>query len=271
MTRIWAAFSLVLWLATAPLLAQNPKGGAKNLICNEGGSVCVNSSLRNSMVEIPLYFAVQIKCPDEVTVAWELRDDSGKVLDQDLEGRLAFLVTRISSIERTLAVRDFFLLPAKSDHGQLILHSTTCGDQKTLPDLSIPVKIDLRTSDVIYAVPANDEEFDAEVDDYVESGTTRHPIRSKVNWRTKSVLHVRSGMTGGAAAETVARDNPGQSSWHVIDYRRVGSTVHLTTFGDGWAGVTYYLVPLDYLIEKTVEHQPGVRHIAFDQPPDFGQ
>jgi hypothetical protein len=258
-------------MATAPLLAQDPKAVAKNPICNEGGSVCVNSSLRNSMVEIPFYFAVQVKCPDEVTVAWELRDDSGKVLDQDLEGRLAFLVTRTSSTERTLAVRDFFLLPAKSDHGQLVLHTTSSGNEQTLPDLSIPVKIDLRTSDVTYAVPADNEEFSGEVDDKVESDQQRHPIRSKVIWRTESVLHVRPQMIGGAAAEAVARDNPGQSFWHVIDYRRDGSTVHLTTFGDGWAGVTYYLVALDCLIEKTVEHQPGVGHVVFDQPPKFGQ
>jgi hypothetical protein len=258
-------------MATAPLLGQDPKATVNSLICNQGGSVCVNSSLRNSVVEIPFYFAVLVKCTDEVTVGWELRDDSGELLDQDLEGRLAFLVTRTSSTERTLAVRDFFLLPAKSDHGLLILHITTSGDQAELPGLSIPVKIDLRTSDVAYAVPANKEEFSGEVDDYVGSVTTRHPIQSKVIWRTESVLHVRPDMIGGAAAEAVARDNPGHSSWHVIDYRRDGATVHLTTFGDGWAGVTYYLVALNYQIEKTVENQPGVRHVVFDNPPMFGQ
>lgn len=270
MTRIWPLFSLIFGM-TAPLLGQDPQATPNSLICNQGGSVCVNSSLRNSVVEIPFYFAVLVKCPDEVTVAWELRDDSGKLLDQDLQGRLVFLVTRNSSTERTLAVRDFFLLPARSDHGRLTLQITTSGDQETLPGLSIPVKIDLRTSNVAYAVPANKDEFSLEVDDYRGSATTRHPIRSKVVWRTESMLYVRSDMMGGAAAEAVARANPGQSSWHVIDYRRDRTTVHLTTFGDGWAGVSYYLAALNYQIEKTVEHQRGVRHVVFDEPPKFGQ
>lgn len=43
------------------------------------------------------------------------------------------------------------------------------------------------------------------------------------------------------------------------------------TLGDGWAGVTYYLTGLNYLLEKTVEHQAGVRKVVFDQHPDFGQ
>jgi len=65
-------------MATAPLLGQDPKATVNSLICNQGGSVCVNSSLRNSVVEIPFYFAVLVKCTDEVTVGWELRDDSGE-------------------------------------------------------------------------------------------------------------------------------------------------------------------------------------------------
>jgi len=41
--------------------------------------------------------------------------------------------------------------------------------------------------------------------------------------------------------------------------------------GDGWAGVSYYLTGLSYLLEKTAEHQADVRRVVFDRQPDFGQ
>jgi hypothetical protein len=275
MTPIWAVLPALLWIASTPLPAQDLKPDPGNLICNDGGSVCVDSSLRNSMVEIPFFFAIHLKTQGEVTVGWELRDDTGQLLDEDPEGRLAFLIASASATERTLGVRDFFLSPAKSGTGRLILHTTVDsvkGDNRTLPELSIPLRIDLRTSDVTYAVPANNDEFANAINDNVESDQAhRQPMSATVAWRKKALLHVRRGMEGGAATEAAARDDSGQSLWHVIDYRKDGATAHLTTLGDGWAGVTYYLTGLDYLLEKTAKHQTGVRHVVFDKPPEFGQ
>lgn len=77
-------------------------------------------------------------------------------------------------------------------------------------------------------------------------------------------------MLGGAAAEAAARDYPGQGPWHVINYSKAQGTAHLTIFGDGWAGVTYYLSGLNYLLTKTVEREPGARRVVFDKHPDFG-
>lgn len=80
-----------------------------------------------------------------------------------------------------------------------------------------------------------------------------------------------TGHAWGAAAEAMARAYPGQGSWHVINYRNAQGTAHLTILGDGWAGVTYYLTGLNYLLEKTTQHAAGVRRVVFDRNPDFGQ
>jgi len=258
----------------APAALPHAKSGSPlHSICNHDGTLCVNSALRHSLVRNPLYFEVQVQCADPITLGWELRDDSGRILDQDPEGDLAFLVKKVSSTERTLAVRDFAVAPAKSDHGVLILYPTVSAigrESHPLPGFSIPVRLDLRTTTVSFAVPGGD--FGDAVTNTVEANPAHPvPMQATVDWRSTTLLYVKPAMLGGAAAESAARALAGQGPWHVVRYSRAGNTVHLTILGDGWAGVTYYLTGLDYLLEKTAGHQPGVRHVLFDRPPDFGQ
>ena len=241
-------------------------------VCNQDGSLCLNAAMDHSLVQNPLYFKVHVRCADQVDLGWELRDDSGKILDQDPDGRLAFLVSKASASERTLAVRDYALAPAKSSHGRLVLHATaysTGNNGHALPEFSIPVRLDTRITKVAYAVPVSDEFADA-VTDNVESDPAHPvPMQAPVQWNTATLLYVKPATLGGAAAEAAARACGGQGPWHVINYRMAKGTAHLTIIGDGWAGVTYYLTGLDYLLEKTEEHRPGVRHVVFDPHPDF--
>jgi hypothetical protein len=80
----------------------------------------VNAKIEKSLVEIPFDFEVRVKCPNPSRSV----GDSGTVLDEDPDGRLAFMVTKSSGADRTLGVRDF--APAKSDLGQLVLRGTGC-------------------------------------------------------------------------------------------------------------------------------------------------
>lgn len=226
------------------------------------------------MVQNPFYFEVQVRCPAQIVLAWELRDDSGQILDQDPDGRLAFLVNQPSASERTLAVRDFGLGPAKTSRGKLVLHATTysrSGENQAVPELSIPLRFDTRTTNISYAVPAGDEFSRAVIDSVELDPAQRAPMHAEVDWRTTTLLFVPPAMLGGAAAEAAARAYRGQGPWHVINYRQAQGTAHLTTIGEGWAGVTYYLTGLHFLLEKTVEHQPGVSRVVYDKPPDFGR
>jgi len=172
--------SLLFCLISTPLVRPQIQSGPKpKTTCNQDGTLCVKADVEQSVVANPLYFEVRVRCSEQIKLGWELRDDSGKVLDQDPDGRLAFLVNNKASVsERTLAVRDFALAPAKTSHGNLVLHATTYsivgGENHPLPELSIPVRFDLRTSDVTYAVPAGDEFSDAVIAS-VESDPA-HPI-----------------------------------------------------------------------------------------------
>lgn len=249
---------------TSPVPAQAPMS-----ICNRDRTLCVSPALRQSLIRNPLYFQVQVRSADPIILGWELRDDSGKVLDTDPQGDLAFLVKKLSSSERILAVRDFALTAANSAHGILILHAIR-RNNRTLPGLSIPVRLDRHTTTVTFAVPGGG--FSEAVINTVEADPSHPvPMQAAVDWLSTTLLYIQPSMVGGAAAESTARAYPGQGTWHVVRYRRTGDTVHLTIHGDGWAGVTYYLTGLHYLLEKTALHQPGVRRVVFGRPPDFGQ
>jgi hypothetical protein len=106
--------------------------------------------------------------------------------------------------------------------------------------------------------------------DSVESDPT-HRVRAEVDWRTTTLLFTKPAMIGGAAAEAAARAYPSQAVWRVVDYSETKSAAHLTMLGGAWAGVTYYLAGLHFLLEKTVEHRSGVRHVVYERRPDFGQ
>lgn len=268
---VWSLFCLGATL----LHAQNPSAPQHNSICNQDGTLCVSPALSQSVIQNPIYFEVQVKCADHVDLEWDLRDASSKLLDQDADGGLAFLLSKASPSARTLAVRDFGLAPATSSHGTLVLHATAFsagGGNHPLPALSIPVQLDLRTTNITYAVPADPDAFSRAVDSAVDSDPAHPvPIQAQIQWRTKTVLYTPPAMRGGAAAEAVARANPGQGPWHVARFQIAKTTAHITTVGDGWAGVSYYLAGLNYLLEKTAEHQPGVRHVVFDTSPEPGQ
>ena len=268
---VWLLFWL---LSTSRIYPQVQPAPGRNNICNQGGTLCVKASVEQSVVRNPFYFEVHVRCPVQIVLTWELHDDSGEVLDQDQDGRLVFLVNKASESERTLAVRDFALAPAKASRGTLVLRAKTYsinGENHTLPELQIPMRIDRRTTKVTYAVPAGNE-FSRAVIDSVESDSAhRIPMQAEVAFRTMNLMYVQPAMLGGSAAEAAARSYPGQGPFHVVDYSEADGTAHLTTLGSGWAGVTYYWTGLDYLLEKTLERQPGVRRVVHDKPPDFGQ
>lgn len=270
----------ILWLlfcvASAPLIhSQEQTAPKRDTVCNQDSTLCVKAAVEKSVVQNPLYFEVEVMCPDPVELGWELRDDAGQTLAQDPDGSLAFRVSKTTAAQRTLAVRDFGLLPAKTSHGTLVLHATAfsaSGQNHTLPELSIPVQLDLRTTTVTYAVQANVNAFSQAVDNTVESDPAHPvPMQAEIQWRTKTVLYAPPSMLGGAAAEAAALADSGQGPWHVANYAEVQDTAHITVLGQGWAGVSYYLTGLDYLLQKTAEHQPGVRHVVFDTSPEPGQ
>jgi hypothetical protein len=124
---------------------------------------------------------------------------------------------------------------------------------------------------VSFATPASDAFADAITDSVEAPPGHIVPMKAEVLWRTTTLLYVKPGMIGGAAAEAAARDSGGQGPWHVIRYCKTAGTAHIAIIGDGWAGVTYYLTGLDYLLQKTAKRQAGIQRVVFDPPPDYAQ
>ena len=270
MWQIGLCFPFVVVAIAGHAQSQTAQGG--RMICNRDGSICAGAGVGKTVIEIPFYFQVRLRCPDPVVLSWELRDASGTLLDQDPDGSLGFLAGRGSGLERTIGVRDFALGPAKASRGELTLHATAVTkDRRSLPGLSIPVHLDTRTSLVAYAVPADTNFSKAVIDSLDSLPAQGQPIQAEVRWSAKTTLHVRPGMMGGAAAEAAARAYEGQSAWHVIDYRKSHQAAHLTVIGSGWAGVSYYLAGLEYLLKRTVQRQANVRGVVFDTRPDFAK
>jgi hypothetical protein len=268
--------SLLCCLLAAPLLHPQARSAPQqSKVCNQDRTLCVNAAVEQSVIGNPLYFEVEVRCADRVELGWELRDDSGWTLAQDPDGSLAFVITRKSASDRTLAVRDFGLAPATTSPGKLVLHVTpfsSSGRQQPLPDLSVPVRLDLRTTTVTYAAPADPDAFSRSIAATMDTDPAHPvPMQAEVRWLTKTLLYTPPAMLEGAATEAAALSDSGQGPWHVVNYQREQSTAHITILGEGWAGVSYYLAGLDYLLEKTTLHQPGVRHVVFDQSPDPGQ
>ena len=83
-------------------------------MCNQDGSLCVKPALAHSLIQNPMHFEVRVRRAETVDLEWELRDASGKLLDEDSDDRLDYLVSRSSDSERTFGVRDFAIAPAKS-------------------------------------------------------------------------------------------------------------------------------------------------------------
>ena len=53
---------------------------SKNL-CTEGRIICVSTSVKGSLVNNPFRIDVQVNSPDDIEVAWEIRDSTGQILE----------------------------------------------------------------------------------------------------------------------------------------------------------------------------------------------
>jgi hypothetical protein len=81
-----------------------------------------------------------------------------------------------------------------------------------------------------------------------------------------TIMRVDRDAIIGVTAEAVLRSCRGQSQWHAMAWHQDGNTAHVKIAGSGWAGVSYYLAQVDYLIRKSVLKLPGIGGFVFDPP-----
>jgi hypothetical protein len=212
---------------------------------------------------------VVVNTHDQMEVTLEVADSTGQVLESTSTNDDRSLFCRDSQSPKTLRIRDYLLQPAKSTTGTMTLtpiHYDPSSGKTDLPGLTIPIHLDTTTSLVTILLPANNDDFNAEEAVWFGKLERRGEFSPKATLvkHTVTVMKVDSSHIVGATAAAAARAWPGQGPWHVIDSRLDGDTAHITITGDAWAGITYYLDELDFIIRKSLLGIHGVKRVQFD-------
>jgi hypothetical protein len=143
---------------------------------------------------------------------------------------------------------------------------TSQTDNADLPEMKIPVKLTTDRSWATIMEFPKSEASNSVIDDWISSQNPSEsgPDVQLVPHRVEVMQFDRTAIIG-VTAEAVLQSSPGQGPWTVTQWHRDGSTAHITIHGDGWAGVTYYLTEVTYLIKKSVLKLPGIKQVVFDQ------
>jgi hypothetical protein len=243
-------------------------GASSNSLCSKGRIICVSDSVANSLIENPFRVDVQVNSRDDINVAWEIRDNSGQVLESSSTFDYADQPTENFTLGRMLHTVAFIFSTAKQEQGTLILtpsRYTIETGAVSLTGITIPVRLTIEKSTVTILEPADSNELKGAVTEWVE-GEHHGEFNPKLQLIPRHIEIMRFDKAAiiGATAEAVLRSFPGQEQWHVMHWKATGSTAHVTLVGSGWAGVTYYLTSVSYLIEKSVLHVPGIQKLVFD-------
>ncbi len=243
---------------------------SSNGLCSKDRIICVSDSVANSLIGNPLRVDVQVNSTDDIDVAWELRDNSGQVLESSSTFDYADQPTENFTPGRTLQIVAFIFSTAKTEHGTLTLipsRYTVQTGAVSLTRITIPVHLTTAKSTLTIMEPTSSDDLKSAVIEWVE-GDHHGEFNPKLKLipRLIEIMQFEKSATIGATAEAVLRSSPGQDRWHVIHWQAVDSTAHVTLVGSGWAGVSYYLTSVSYLIEKSVLNVPGIQKLVFDTP-----
>lgn len=248
-----------------------PAQSNSDRVCTQDRIICVPKATTNSLVNNPFRLDIQVNSGDDIYVAWEIKDSTGRVLESSSTSEYTDQPTTDFSLGRTLHVQAFISTPAKSDIGTLTLtpgRYTPRDGGVALPDLIIPIRLTRAISTVTILLPEDQRAYQNAVNTWVDGEHTRpsnFTTNSKLDWKQVDLMRFDRGAAVGATTEAVLRAWPGQGTWHVANWRIDGTTAHVTISGDAWLGVTYYAVGVDYLIERSVLALPGINKFVFDR------
>jgi hypothetical protein len=248
---------------------ETSSDASSNSLCSKDRIICVPDSVANSVIENPFRIDVQINSTDDIYVTWEIRDNTGQVLEASSTIDYTDEPTKAFTFGRTLHILAFIFATAKTEQGTLSLAPSRYTIQTggvSLTGVTIPVRLTTAKSTVTILEPANSDELKNAVIDWVE-GEHGGEFNPKLKLITRHIEIMRFDKSAiiGATAEAVLRSFPGQGQWHVTHWEQIGSTAHITLVGSGWAGVSYYAASVSYLIEKSVLNLPDVQKLIFDR------
>jgi hypothetical protein len=238
-------------------------------LCAPDRVICVASSVTNSLIHNPFRMVVQVNSADNIYVAWEIKDSTGRVLESDSTYGYANGPIQDFLIHGAWHIQAFIFTPAQSEQGTVTLTPSRYTIQTggvDLPGITIPIRLTTAKSAVVILEPQNPDDLKGAASDWVQAEThAAFNPKLKLETRRIEIMRFDSAEIIGATAEAVLRAWPGQGPFHVSRWRQSGSTAHVALVADGWAGVTYYGTEVSYLIEKSLLSLPGVKQVIFDR------
>jgi hypothetical protein len=176
--------------------------------------------------------------------------------------------TQDSTVGRILHIQAFIFTPSKSQRGTVFLTPSRYTIQTggvDQPGITIPVRLTTMKSTVSILEPENPDALtNAVIEAENNSNFSKFDPKLKLVPHQIIVMRVDRDAIIGVTAEAVLRSRGGQSQWHVAAWHRAGKRAHVKIAGCGWAGVSYYLAEVDYLIRKSVLNLPGIGSFVFD-------
>ena len=265
-----------LAFACSPVYAQSSASNAPSAkdamsLCAPDRLICVSRSVTNSLIRNPFRIAVQVNSVDDIYVAWEIRDSTGRVLESDSTYHYTNGPIQDFLIDGAWHIQAFIFTPARSEQGTLALTPSRYAIQTggvDLPGIKIPIRLTTGTSRVAILLPEHPDELQNAANDWVQDDAhMKFDPKLKLRGREIEIMRFDQSAILGATVEAVLRLWPGQGPWHVTRWRQNGSTAHVAIVADAWAGVSYYGAGAGYLIEKSVLRLPGIRKLVFDRGP----
>ena len=239
-------------------------------LCTEGRIICVPTSPKNSLVSNPFRIDVQANSRDDIDIAWEIRDSTGQILEKSSTNDYSDQPTQDLTVGRILHVQAFIFTPSKSQRGTVVLTPSRYTIQTggvDLPGITIPVCLTTAQSTVSILEPDDPDALRGAVSEAEDnSNFSNFDPKLKLLPLRMTVMRVDQGAIIGITAEAVLRSHGGQSQWHVTGWHQEGNIAHVKIAGSGWAGVSYYLAEVGYLIRKSVLNLPGIKSFVFDPP-----
>ena len=260
--------------AESPAKSKTPADSATYNLCSEARIICVSKSVVNSLVNNPFRIDVQANSADDIQILWEIRDNTGQLLESSSTYDYTDQPTEDFTPGRTLHIQAFIFRPAKSTRGTLTLtpsRYTIRDGGVNLQRITIPVRLTTAKSTVTVLMPEKPEELKSTVNDWMDGADhKKFDPRVKLVPQQVEIMQFDRAAIIGATVEAVLRSWPGQGQWHVAHWQQSGTTAHVKLITDGWTGVTYYATAVCYLIWKSVVHLPGIKDVVFDREIKYG-
>ncbi len=231
-------------------------------LCNDARTLCVSAA---ATISNPMRIDVKTaNLPGRFQLVWQIDDSTGQMLGGSTPGE--YDSERDQDASGTFHIQDFLFMRAAADHGTLVLHARGAPDTEDFAELRVPVRLPTGSSEVTTLTPEDPDALRAALVEWTDQphreGAVFDPPLKLVPQRT-TIMRIPPDAQIGATAEAALRAHPGQAAFHVKDWTQENGTAQVELKGEGWAGVSFYLLEVEYLVRRSLLALPGISAVEF--------